>query len=784
MKYTNFAWALAFIGLATGCKDDNVAGIEPANPGDNVQFSASLSEKSRTIYDGETSTGLKISWVKGDKIAVASPQCADGGRTNGLYEVNIGSADKQNYANSLDMVGENGVQWGKATEGYNFYAVYPVTSASDITVSGSTVTAKGSVPTDQVCFLPNSYTPPTSPAGTASFPLNPDNRTMEGQFMYAQTPSQNSGSTVNLRFTPASTVLYMTFAGYTHTGNLPEGQADELMIRSITLTAPEGTNIAGDFDVTFSADAQSAPTFTASAGADAVASNSVTVHTVYQTAEGTDGRYLTIKEGQNFSIKMIINPMLAANLTINSDWTISVNTAAGTFSKALAPSEGANTTLVAGQVHKMNFPVFTIAGDELWQFAPASWMAQLPRNVYVTELSLPGAWYAWDGSDDENEGYQQSTASINNLFASGIRAFQVETRVGFTGRAGSSNISNGTVVISGTGDNGILGAARYYQNATALNNMINDIQTAMNLTTSQNEYVVLAITYSDGGSKSLGEDCKSIWINKLQSILSSYNNIVYASDITPSTTIGEVEGKIIVLICVDSSVENNVTTWPNALFGYTDMSWDPSSLNTSLISPMEWKAWPFGANEEFGSNVAIESVGQNPDNLYLNYTLANRTYNSNGASLVNSLPTLAIRQNAIETIISNSDQVYAAKTHNAWYFIGAGGTTAQNTSGDSDTNGPMNVASSLNSYLLTQIQSKITNNKPSPLGLVFINQATNATYSGPALIREIFEMNNQFYLNRAETTSGGNNPNPSPIRSLSENHSSGFTTDSETWQVF
>lgn len=779
MKYTNLVMALTLVSFATSCKDDNTVVPEPANPGENVKFSASMSETSRTIYDGETSTGLKISWTKGDKIAVASPQ---GSRTNGLYEVNIGDTDKQNYANSLDMIGQNGVQWGNAADGYNFYAVYPAASANILTVSGNTVSAKGYVPVNQVNFLPNDYDP-TNSHGTTSYPLNPDNQTMEGQFLYAQTPNQKSGETVNLKFTAASTTLYMTFAGYTHTGNLPEGQADQLMIRSITLTAPQGTNIAGDFNVQFNADATTAPVFTASAGG--TASNSVTVNTLYQTESGDDGRFLTIKEGQNFSIKMIINPMLAENLTIDSNWTISVNTAAGTFSKKLSSAEGANTVLKAGMVHKMTFGTFTIEGDELWQFTPESWMAQIPDNVYITELSLPGAWYAWDGSHtgksswtsswDQNEGYQESSATISKLFNAGIRAFQVETRVGFTGDA-QRNIANGTIVINGTGKNATV--YDYYEEATALSAMIDAIQTELN--TAQTEYAVLAISYSDGGSKSMGDDCKSIWINKIQSILSSYSNIVYASEISPNTTLNNVRNKLIVLVCVDKEIENNVTTWPNALFAYTNMAWDPDYLDSSLISPMTWKSWP-----GIIDNVDISTVGNNGANLYLNYTLANRIYASRTGSNRNpgtwsftptttaEIATLDERKQSISTIIANSDQLHVSKKHNAWFFIGAGGTFAPDKSTDSYSYGPSVVAGGskvtgagtipagtvgLNDYLLQQVQSKIANNKPSPIGLVFINQATNQTYSGPVLIREIFEMNNQFYLDRDETPTPQNSP--------------------------
>lgn len=768
--------------LATSCKEDVTPGFTPATPGDEVVFAAKLNiDQTRTIYDGENAdkTGLKINWTNKDYIAVASPQCM-AGRQTGYYKVNIGDASSLNYAVSLDKQGETGVQWGNADKA-NFYAVYPAASANDIKVTGNSATANITVPSQQINFLPNNYSPSTDGA-TTSYVLNPDNNTMAGQFMYAQAKDQESGKPVELQFTPTATTLMITFKGFRPNEDLIPSSG--VMIQNVTLTAPTGTNLAGSFNVKFNADAVTAPSITADN--TKATSNSITATTLYQTADGNNGQYLSLKPGQSFSIKILLNPVLSENLKIGEGWTISIKTAEnGTYTKALTAAETANTTLVAGKVHKMNLPLITVSGDA-WKFEgnESSWMAQIPHNVYVTELSLPGAWYAWDGSHtgkgnfitgryDTNEGYQKATATISELFKKGIRAFHVETRVGFTSTG--SRLDNATVVMNGTGNNG----TRYYQNATALTDMINNMQSV--LSTSSDEYAVLAINYSDGGSKSLGDDCKSIWVNKLQSILSSYNNIVFANEITPNTTVGEVRGKIIVLICIDAEVENNATTWPNALFAYTDMKWESGSLNTSLISPMKWKAWPYSTGNTFGENVDITTVANNANSLYLNYTLANRSYNSTTeTNLHNNLPSLLMRQNAISTIISNSDKIYATETHNTWYLIGAGGTTAQNTSGDSDTNGPSNVANSLNQYLLDQVNTKLNGNSPSPVGLVFINQATNDSYNGPALIKAIFDMNNKFYLNRAPEPTTQENA----VRSASPNHASGFKVNSDSWTVF
>ncbi|MEE1022673.1 MAG: hypothetical protein U0L83_06050 [Muribaculaceae bacterium] len=760
---------IAAAALALGsCSDENKEIIVPT-PGEEVAFGVQLDAETRTVWGEEVTEGghyFPIYWNSGDRIDVASPQ-ADKAFQTGKYEVSAGT--NQNYATKITKIGETGVRWGNSPTA-NFFAAYPAAEqGNSLVVSGTDVTASMTISSTQKNYITDNVVEGKSP-----YKAYPE---MDNDIMYAKKYGAPSGTTVDLQFNPFATVVQMTLKG-------PEtsiSNAEDFYIQNVQLQAPADVNIAGSFELKFDGDTDADVTASVANGSNII---NVSPVRIKDATDHTPLPNMAFKSGDKMVLTFFLIPNTDKNkpVSIGAGWRVNVQTSAGVFSRELKVEEGVNAQLLPGKVHQLpEFPPFNV--DANWTFSTNSWLSTIPDNVYVSELSLPGAWYAWDGSHtgkssifaswDKNEGYQISTATIAALFEAGIRAFQVETRVGFTGGA-QRNLNSSTVVINGTGKNATL--VDYYEEATALNDMITALQTQ--LEKYKSEFSVLAISYSDGGSTSLGEDCKSIWINKLQAILSGYSNIVYASEITPNTTIASVKGKIIVMINVDAEVENKVTTWPNALFAYTNTSWAAETINSSLISPMKRAAWP-----GIGANVAIGTVGANPNNMYLNYTLANRTYSGTGTAPA-GMPNLENRKAAIRSLIENSDQVYAAKTHNAWYYIGAGGTYAKQLSGDSDDNGPQNLAggtNGLNAFLLDQIKSKVVNHKPSPLGLVFFNQCTGAkdTYYGEDIVNEIIRMNNKFYLQREEPTT-----QTQQIKSVIPTHSSGFRKSTNGWDAF
>lgn len=760
--------------MLTACSDDINPDVPETVPGEDIVFKASLPQGTRTVYGDFNADGTarKVMWVNGDKVNVFSPQC-EANFCQAEYEVKV--ANNQSYADELVKTGTTGLRWGtaSATE-TKFYAAYPE-NATLAQESDGTVTASFHIDDVQTTLMQSATTNGKtvwSPSATAPTPNN---------IMFAQ-PLANGQSQVtavdgktvaNLQFTPYSTVLHMTFAGWALTNPDRQG-ADDMTVYSVRLNSTGTSDIAGYFPLTLKADG-TAPTV----GNNVTLGNkSITVN----VDAGAEINGISLKPGDSFECDLF---MIPTGATISDQWSVDLITSAGTFSRKLKPAAGANSTLKPGQIHKMNFPAITV--DDGWEYHPDSWLADINDNVYFTEVSLPGAWYAYDGMNTNrgvwpityggNEGYQVEGTSIQDLFNQGIRAFQLETRMGSTT---TTTLQGTTVVISGTGrTNKIYGGDDTYVSAFSITKVLDDLRTALSAQTASKEFVVLALSYTDGTSGGTADSFKKEWINGIASILSNYSDIIYNKGIGPNTTVADLRGRIVVLTTVDKEAENNVTTWPNSLFSYTNQSWPSATMNTSMISPMTWASWP-----GIGDNVAIGAVGQNPNNMYLNYTLANRTWNGTGTQPT-GMPSMDNRIAAIESLIGNSDHVYASKTHNCWYYIGAGGTYAPNLSEDSDEEGPQNIAKAINPELIKMINAKVDEGKASPMGLVFINQCTGEGFSGNEIVDAIIRMNRRFKLLEIGGTQGGGTGTQTNIKSVIPTHSSGYNKAAGNgWNAF
>lgn len=754
--------------MLTACSDDINPDVPETVPGEDIVFKASLPQGTRTVYGDFNADGTarKVMWVNGDKVNVFSPQCEANFR-QAEYEVKV--ASNQSYADELVKTGTTGLRWGtaSATE-TKFYAAYPE-SATLAQESDGTVTASFHIDDVQTTLMQSATTDGKtvwSPSATAPTPNN---------IMFAQ-PLANGQSQVttvdgktvaNLQFTPYSTVLHMTFAGWALTNPDLQG-ADDMTVYSVRLNSTGTSDIAGNFPLTLKADG-TAPTV----GNNVTLGNkSITVN----VDAGAEINGISLKPGDSFECDLF---MIPTGATISNQWSVDLITSAGTFSRKLEPAAGANSTLKPGQIHKMNFPAINLNNG--WEYHPDSWLADIPDNVYFTEVSLPGAWYAYDGMNTRrglwpvtyggNEGYQKEGATVSDLFNAGIRAFQIESRMGYES-AIPGGVTYSYPVISGTGRN----QSGSYVSAIRVSTFVDALVSALPATSK--EFAVLAINYTDGQTDGTSDEYKQRWLNGLNSMLSGYGTRIYNETITPETPVSKLRGKIVVLINVDAEVENNVTTWPDALLAYTNQSWSASTMTTSMISPMTWKSWP-GI-----SGVDISAVGQNPDNLYLNYTLANRTWDGTGTQ-PSGMPSLDNRLRSIESLIGNSDQVYASKTHNCWYYIGAGGTYAPNLSEDSDKEGPQNIAKAINPELIKMINAKVDEGKASPMGLVFINQCTGEGFSGNEIVEAIIRMNRRFKLLGIGGTQGGGTGTQTNIKSVIPTHSSGYNKAAGNgWNAF
>ena len=740
---------LALTFLFAGCSEDELTKRPSAKVGDEVQFGLSLSNlDTRTVYGEETSTGFPIYWVNGDKVRVASPQCLSG-RNSAEYQIAVDGAT-QNYATSMTKTGDAGVQWGNAATA-DFYSIYPSSASTELKVSGEGVTTELHV--DATQFASTS----TKKNGTSEY-FYAQPAEMGNVVMYAKKAGVTSGTTVELHYTPFSTVLEFEI-------NAPsEPVADkqtEITIQSLTLTAPKGTTIAGDFGFNFDGPSITPP--------EKGGSNSITLHFL------DNNQYTTVLSTTKTTLKakMCLMP-ISGNL---AGWKIEVNTSAGTFSKTLTETDkdGKKTNLIAGQVHKIKLPTLNYASQE-WVYSLDKWIPTLPdyTNIYLSELSLPGAWYA--GSD---EAYQ-ATSNITTLWNAGVRAFAVECRTNSTYT--NWHWTPNYVCISGSGSN-ISGA---YISGTNITSVLNSIKTA--LASHKDEYAVLVLSYADGGSGGHRDEDHAYFLQGVANALSGYSDIVYSGPITKNTTIDQVKGKLIVKVNVDQNITIGNYTAANALISYNpfllQISTDAANFAHPYYSDLYWSDWADANKTCAQVNTLTDiSADEAASKFIWVFSSANRTQANTGTNT--TIPTYKNRQDALGAMMTFSKKVYDMSNHNVWFYFNCGGTQA--TSSTSKNPSPTDFAKTMNSWLLNTINAKTD---ASPLGIVMFNQCTgdNKTYYGEDIIKAIIEMNSKFYLKHAGTSGGSTGGNATPaaeIKSLSKTHDSGMEdrgTNAITWE--
>ena len=755
MKSRNILIAsFAALFLASSCSDV----MEPdeivkANPGDEVVFGAAL-PATKTVY-GEENTETKkfpIYWVNGDKVRVASPQCMSG-RNAAEYVVAVGS-ETQNYATSLTKTGDTGVQWGDA-ETADFYSIYPSSASTALTVDGNSVTTTLHVDATQFAS--------TTDNGTSYYAQPAE---MGNVVMYAKTAGVTSGSTVELHYTPFSTVLEFEI-------NAPSqpvaGKQTEITIQSLTLTAPTSTTIAGDFGFTFPAGESTTPSIEAANGG----SNAITMHFL------DNNQYTTVLSTTKTTLKakMCLMP-ISGNL---AGWKIEVNTSAGTFTKTLTEKDkdGKRTDLIAGQVHKIKLPTLNYASQE-WIYSTANWITSLPdyTKIYLSEISLPGAWYA--GS---KESYQ-ATTDIATLWNAGVRAFAVETRT-TAGNYIAQTTPDG-IALSGSQDNSLrnysagtnsLGTgspskAKVSHGGTSIATIIKNIANQVK----SDEFGVLVLSYADGGESGHRPVDYGAW---LQLLYNAYNGLdatvkdkIYQGQVTANTTVNSVLGKLILKINVDEniamsgSVSSTSFAYANnlpALFSYNPflIQMEGADYARPYYSNLSWSNWGDGTNYrtyDLVANLSGISADVAASKFIWVFSSANRTQLNSGTDT--TIPKYENRQAALKAMMDFSKTVYERSNHNVWFYFNCGGTQA--TSSISDNPSPTDFAKTMNSWLLNTIKAKTD---PSPLGIVMFNQCTgdNATYQGADIIKAIIEMNSKFYLKHAGTSGGSTGGDTTPI---------------------
>lgn len=746
MRTHDYLLGLSLLALVA-CNQENMPERPTPTPGAEVKFGVSLNKNdvTRTIYGKENNNAFPIYWVDGDKVLVTSPQCLNG-RNTAQYKVSVES-DKQNYATSLNKTGAVGVQWGQDKTA-DFYSVYPADNAS---VQGTTFSLT----------MPNAQNDILKLGGRKSKAY----ADMNACFMGAVSKGVTNGSEVNLTYTPLSTAIRFTLRG----PSSAEGQTDsEVIISQVVLKADQP--IAGDFTVDMSTGTE---TPTVKPGEKKY--NEITLYTHYAETGG----YLTLGLNDEVELNAFVIPY--ENLAVNDNWKLEVTTAQGKVYTTPLKGSGAGT-LKPGKIHRFkgdlpNLPAPTTDWD------PSNWMVNVPRNVYLSEISIPGSWNSLndDYQDVNGSTEEKCKAAIDAQYKAGVRAFHIDTR--WTPKRNPYDIVTNTFVSAPTIlrlGTAVGGATNNYggEKLTRKDNL--SFANALEYIAYHvrpKEYMIVFCTFAQ---KSY-EETEGGWMQAVSDACAADDRIIDARTISANTVVGDVLGKVIVIVnCAKNpSKIDNLPKGSKCLFTYT-----PLELDENRYKTQQWCTGAIANCADASLNMysAQAQIMASPMNATSGYTVSGRGY----------APAWAERRQKTENILKWSLDNFQKKeyAHCDWLYNGLGGYLCD-SDGKEVKDSQKEVAKELNQWIDGKM--KLMAAKPTggqtpyyPVGLVLMNYVTDKTYGVP-VVKGILSHNNKFRKAHApnkDPLDPSNNGSSSDVNSAAPGYNSGMKdngTDAIGW---
>lgn len=743
--YSLFATALVVL---SGCQDDVVEQkpSTPAQVGDEISFGSSLRDvQTRTIYDDEPTQAedgsyyYRVRWEEGDQIAIYCPQASNGTLVN--YSVSPDANDPTRSSRVTKVnTDEPGLQWGESDE-HHFYGFYP---ANRVTGTENGL-INGYVPTEQ---SPIEWNEVTNNGGTNFYgKTNTDNAYMwaYGKF----TKSTMGGQDVPLTFHPWMTVLQIKIPGPT------EGR---MKISNVNIIATEGeqTAIAGDFVCDM--------TPVEGNGADGVpvyksTTEGQVTNTISISGWNTDTQDFVELDSPNDT--MIVRAYLLPideNLPSARNLQIAVQTMNGApLTRTLGYSGVGENSIQPHKVNTVILPNLTESGQTNY------WMSSLDRNIYLSELSIPGSKFSYLTPTNAGGNAAFQGVDIEQQFLDGVRGFIVQVGANATYNATrtgswpfyrySYEYTGATLpIFCGNGD----------MLSDAITSIANALSTAeQELGQDRNlECAVVMITYAgndavsinyegntggagiDGGVERAWMDAIANEFKKLGADVAIANRI-YTDEITANTTLDDVKGKIILkvntnsdaqhgYIAADDNVPALFSRW-NGARNDVDLRWGSPNTN-STRTPLHWMY-----QEATHIGTGTEST---PKEKYDN--------------------AMWVFQNSITAYLENS-------AHDTWFMNDCGGTFHGDVSGtdgydkdygngDTNAEAPIDFARWFNPQITRYLQERDAN---ASLGLVFFNfadkQTTGQEYGTDNLIQSIIDNNFKFNLRKEGSSTDTNN---------------------------
>ena len=738
---------LAFLA---GCQDNlEEMPVVPAQTGDEITFGSSLTDvdaQTRTIYGDEPVNGAyPVTWEDGDQIAIYCPEASNGNMV--YYKVTPDGTDAS-HSSAVTKVNPDqaGLQWGQAEE-HHFSAFYPADRI--VGLQNGKITAE--IPVEQT---PLSWKSTQNDAGGTTYTgvANTDYA-----FMWAyNTHLKSQGGDVALNFKPWVTILDVEING-------PETADAAIKMSSVQLVSTTGETLNGQFTMDFTAvenDRAAYPTYE-QAGNPASTRSIITIQLYDQSLNDGKGDFITLKHGDKIVVRFYLLPKdTNYDTSARQDLQLRVTPYnSAVLVRTLNAAAGSDEGTQAGGIlaHKVNKVIL----PSVIQTGPNYWMSSLDPNIYVTELSLPGSKMSYQTAENvsgRNAVYYQDL-SIAQQVTNGIRAFQIQTA--------SSNEPDGWFDSGDALDQVLYMTVAGNKTDTRFKDIVKEIATGLKtaeVAGKNQEYAFILLTAALSECDSYGlwpndTDGKLAWMDAIRNELAEMaadedTYRLYTREITPTTTIDNVKGHIIIKVNYnDDDMGNHLSEKDRipAMFAkwgvFDDVSTPFTETEAYAINSMRW-----GTSHNVVENGALQ---------WFYHEATSVGYNNDGGE-----ETYAQKIGNIEDMWNRSVGYYNSNNnHSMWFLNDLGGcyVNGSYSSGESQ-NGVNAWTQEVGPYATRLLQNR---KEDATLGIVLVNYANPQNEHSGNLIQTIINNNFNFQLRtsgsssqssayNASYTSGGN----------------------------
>lgn len=525
----------------TGCVEENFEKPTPANNGDEIVFGARAgfeAPATKTVYTGDFYTvGDKeferIDWLdEQDAIQIYCPQ-AEGPNPSHYTVYHAKDHDTQKDYAYLAKNGDSALQWNGDGE-HHFYAMYPSSSifTGDQSTLASGITMDGTVLRGTV---PGAQAPISIEQDGDNWIAKPN---MKFAYMAARSTATRKEGNVSLTFVPIVTAVQIQLT-------LAAGCLDPVSIAEIQV---QGNGIAGDFSADLSE--------TAWTGTYPTCVNEGAGTGIVQVSMWKDSNPITLTAGQSLTFTVFLRPGAEySNLKVSYSPTGSgyLGKTMGSANDPVVIKKNIKTVITG-----FNLPARFDEEEEQITVDASKWMTQVADDIDFKKLSIPGTGGSFSFNyTADTDGYfrsQHTHMTIAEQWKVGIRAFEiVSDRIesgGFLGWGASPASLAGTPVTCNKNSVGINVGAAMEQ----INNQLN---------ANPQECAVVIFTYQPEGASPARDATKYAQSLKLWFDGISYKDkfVLYRPDIT----LGEVRGKILVIVRLNQHDENEAGSFSGAV---------------------------------------------------------------------------------------------------------------------------------------------------------------------------------------------------------------------------